>query len=177
MTTTAPTFSQIKAQVAAIRQKVPRADAIGIRSFGRWTGDQLQYDGDQGYAIYQCDSPLSFRIALRQSTDEGVSKVFITGLEDHDLGDDILLRLAKRQLFQIDPWQIVRSLFDAHAVDPRLTKQPWIAEALLEFIPTEGYPAARGGFLDAETVWPLLLDKTIGFRADAPDVCLHDAHP
>ena len=39
MTTAAPTFPQIKAQVAAIRQKVPDARVIGIRAAGRWTGD------------------------------------------------------------------------------------------------------------------------------------------
>jgi hypothetical protein len=167
---TAPSLSQIKAQVAAIRQKVPQAKVIGIRSPGRWTGEAINRDGDQGYAIHQCDSPLSFRLALRQPTDEQITKVLITNLEEHDLGDDVLLRLAKRRLFQIDPWQIVRSLFDAHAVDPRLTKHAWIADSLLELIPTEGYPAARGGFLDAETVWPLLLRQAIGLQAEVPDL-------
>lgn len=169
-TMTAPSFSQIKAQVAAIRQKVPQAKVIGIHSPGRWTGESIARDGDQDYAIHQCDSPLSFRLALRQPTDEQMTKVLITNLDEHDLGDDILLRLAKRRLFQIDPWQIVRSLFDAHAVDPRLTKHAWIAESLLELIPTEGYPAARGGFLDAETVWPLLLRQAIALGAESPDL-------
>ena len=167
---TVPSFSQIKAQVAAIRQKVPQAKVIGIHSPGRWTGESIAHDGDQDYAIHQCDSPLSFRLALRQPTDEQMTKVLITNLDEHDLGDDILLRLAKRRLFQIDPWQIVRSLFDAHAVDPRLTKHAWIAESLLELIPSEGYPAARGGFLDAETVWPLLLRQAIGLSAESPDL-------
>ncbi|MCA9081962.1 MAG: BREX-2 system phosphatase PglZ, partial [Planctomycetaceae bacterium] len=127
-------------------------------------------DGDHGYAIHQCDSPLSFRLVLREPTDEQTTKVLITNLEEHDLGDDVLLRLAKRRLFQIDPWQIVRSLFDAHAVDPRLTRHSWIAESLLELIPNEGYPAARGGFLDAETVWPILLKQAVGIHADVPDL-------
>ncbi|MFV2066023.1 MAG: BREX-2 system phosphatase PglZ [Pirellulales bacterium] len=167
---TTPTFSQIKAQVAAIRQKVPQAKVIGIHAPGRWTGASIKHDGEQDYAIHQCDSPLSFRLALRQPTDDQMTKVLITNLDEHDLGDDILLRLAKRRLFQIDPWQIVRSLFDARAVDPRLTRHGWIAESLLELIPREGYPAARGGFLDAETVWPLLLGQAIGFRAESPDL-------
>lgn len=169
-TMTAPSFSQIKAQVAAIRQKVPQARVIGIHSPGRWTGEAIAHDGDQDYAIHQCDSPLSFRLALRQPTDEQMTKVLITNLDEHDLGDDILLRLAKRRLFQIDPWQIVRALFDAHAIDPRLTKHSWIAESLLELIPSEGYPAARGGFLDAETVWPLLLRQAIALVAESPDL-------
>ncbi|QDU98793.1 BREX-2 system phosphatase PglZ [Lignipirellula cremea] len=170
MTMTAPSFSQIKAQVAAIRQKAPQAKVIGIHSSGRWTGESIARDGDQDYAIHQCDSPLSFRIALRQPAEGQMTKVLITNLDEHDLGDDILLRLAKRRLFQIDPWQIVRALFDAHAVDPRLTKHAWIAESLLELIPGNGYPAARGGFLDAETVWPLLLEQSIGLQAESPDL-------
>ena len=170
MAITAPSFSQIKAQVAAIRQKVPRARVIGIHSPGRWTGESLQHGDGQNYVIHQCDSPLSFRLALRQPTEEPITKVLITNLHEQELGEDILLRLAKRRLFQIDPWQIVRSLFDAHAVDPRLTKHAWIAESLLELVPKEGYPAARGGFLDAETVWPLLLEQTIGLRTESADL-------
>ena len=65
MTATAPTFSQIKAQVAAIRKKLPEARVIGIRSPGRWTGGRTRQDGEETYVIEQCDSPLALRIALR----------------------------------------------------------------------------------------------------------------
>ncbi len=167
---TTPTFSQLKAQVTAIRQKVPQARVIGIHSLGRWTGSPRQQDGDQDYVIHQCDSPLSFRLALRQPSAENTTKVLVTPLEEKELGDDVVLRLAKRRLFPIDSWQIVCSLFDAQAVDPRLTRHAWIAEALLELIPSEGYPPARGGFLDAETVWPLLLRRSIDLQAEMPDL-------
>lgn len=167
---TNPTFSQIKAQVAAIRQKVPQARVIGIRALGRWTGDTERRDGDQAYLIQQCDSPLAMRLALRRPVDPNTTKVLITPLEEKDLSEDILLRLAKRRLFGVDSWQIVRSLFAAHAVDPRLTKSGWIAEMLLDLVPAEGYPAARGGFLDADTVWPFLLRHTIGLAAVSPDL-------
>lgn len=169
-TMTAPSFSQIRAQVAAIRQKVPQAKVIGIRSPGRWSGESHACEGDQVYAIHQCDSPLSFRLALREPVGDEVTKVLITNLDENDLGDDILLRLAKRRLFQIDPWQIVRSLFEARAVDPRLTRQGWIAELLLDLIPPSGYPAARGGFLDADTVWQLLLGQALDLNVDSPDL-------
>ena len=170
MTITAPSFSQIKAKVAAIRQKMPNASVIGIHSPGRWTDKSVWADGENDYSITQCDSPLSFRMALREPAAENTTKVLITNLHDQDLGDDVLLRLAKRKLLQIDPWQIVRSLFDAHAVDPRLTQHPWIAESLLDSIPSKGFSPARGGFLDAETVWPLLLDHIIGLPDESPDL-------
>ncbi len=170
MSTASPTFSQLKAQVAAIRQKVPQARVIGIRAAGRWTAERQKREGEQSYLIQQCDSPLAMRLALRETVDEATTKILITPLEEKDLSDDILLRLAKRRLFPIDTWQIVRSLFQAPTVDPRLTRFGWIADMLLDLVPAEGYPAARGGFLDADTVWPLLLRYGIGLTAETPDL-------
>jgi len=170
VSTASPTFSQLKAQVAAIHQKVPQARVIGIRAAGRWTAERQKREGTQSYLIQQCDSPLAMRQALREAVDEATTKILITPLEEKDLSDDILLRLAKRRLFPIDTWQIVRSLFQAPTVDPRLTRFGWIAEMLLDLVPAEGYPAARGGFLDADTVWPLLLRYAIGLTAETPDL-------
>jgi hypothetical protein len=170
MTATAPTFRQIKAQVAAIRRKLPDARVIGIRAPGRWTGERVKRDGDETYVIEQCDSPLALRIALRDDGGPTTTKVLITGLDEQALSDDILVRLAKRKLFPIDSWQIVKSLFQAHAIDPRLTRDRWIAENLMEFLPEGGYPAVSGGFLDAETVWPILLGRVVGLNHDRPDL-------
>lgn len=170
MTTANPTFSQIKAQVTAVRQKHPSERVIGIRAFGRWTGESCHRDGEEVYVIQQCDSPLAMRLALRQPVDDKATKVLITGLEEKELGDDILIRLARRRLYQIDSWQIVRTLFQAHTVDPRLTRHSWIAETLLDTVPAGSYPPARGGFLDAETVWPLILNRTIGLNVETPDL-------
>jgi hypothetical protein len=170
VSTASPTFSQLKARVATIRQKVPQARVIGIRASGRWTAERQKREGDQSYLIQQCDSPLAMRLALREPTDEAATKILITPLEEKDLSEDILLRLAKRRLFTIEAWQIVRSMFQAQTVDPRLAHCGWIAEMLLDLVPAEGYPAARGGFLDADTVWPLLLRHGIGLTAETPDL-------
>jgi len=124
VTLATPTFSQIKAQVAAIRKKKPQARAFGVRAAGRWTGERVMWDGNEQYVIHQCDSPLAMRLALREEMDEKSTKVLITNLEEGDLSEDILLRLAKRRLFPMESWGIVRSQFQAHAVDPRLIHHP-----------------------------------------------------
>ena len=172
MSTAAPTFSQIKAQVAAIRQKSPDARVIGIRAQGRWTGDRQKQDGAETYLIEQCDSPLAMRIALGEANDTWTIKVLITSLDETNLGEDVLLRLAKRKLHSLDSWQIVKSLFQAHSVDPRLTvpQHSWIAEYLMDWVPKEGYPSVSGGFLDAETVWSILLVRGIGLHDSQPDL-------
>lgn len=166
---TSPTFSQIKAQVAAIRKKIPEARTIAIRAKGRWAGEPVLEDGDERYLIRQCDSPLAMRIALREAG-EDVTKVLITGLDDLEIGDDILVRLKPRRLVPLDSWQIVKSLFHARTIDPRITQHGWIAESLMGLVPAEGFPPAAGGFLDAETVWPILLGGTIGLTAKMPDL-------
>ncbi|MGQ4808738.1 hypothetical protein NKDENANG_02126 [Candidatus Entotheonellaceae bacterium PAL068K] len=169
MNTASPTFRQIKAQVAAIRQKVPKARVIGIHAAGKWTGESLQQDGPETFRIKQCDAPLQMRIAL-QDDDGTATQVLITSLDASNLGDDILVRLTKRRLFPIDSWQIVKTLFEACTIDPRVTRYGWIAEYLLDAVPLEGFPPVPGGFLDAETVWPILLGRQIGFADDRPDL-------
>ncbi|HEX7379713.1 MAG TPA: BREX-2 system phosphatase PglZ, partial [Pirellulales bacterium] len=169
MNSATPTFSQIKARVESIRRKVDKVRPIGIHTAGRWIGDNKKSDGDQTYLIYQCDSPLAMRLALRERTESGATKVLLTTLDESDLSQDILLRLTKRQLFSINRWDIVRSFFQAREIDPRLIQHPWIADALLKLFPARDYPPARGGFVDADMVWSLLLQRTIGLAAENPD--------
>jgi hypothetical protein len=166
----APTFSQIKAQVMAIRQKVPDERVIGIRAAGRWSGAQFRQEGEETFYIVQCDSPLHMRMALHEPHDATIT-VLITNLDEAELGDDILVRLARRRLFPLDSWQIVQLAFQARTIDPRVTRHGWIADSLLEAIPTDGFPLARGGFLDAETVWPILLERHMGLTMARPDLC------
>ena len=170
MTAAAPTVGQIKARLATIPEKSRRGKAIGIHCPGRWPGaSTVEVEGHE-FVIHQCNSPLEMRMVLREPIAASATKVLITSLRDGDVGDDVLLRLAKRRLFEIKPWEIVRSLFDAHVVDPRLTKRRWLAEVLLEILPDEGLPVARGGFLDAETVWALLLEQSMGLTSATPDL-------
>lgn len=167
MTIAALTFSQIKAQVTAVRKRNSQERVIGIQAPGRWTGERQKRDGRDRYIIEQCDSPLAMRIALRDNTEGEAIKVLITGLDERELGEDILLRLAKRRLFTIDPWQLVKARFQARTVDPRVSQQAWIADYLLE---VDSVPPAPGGFLDAETVWAVLLERRLGLSGDRPDL-------
>lgn len=170
MTPAAPTLSQIKAQVTAIRQRSHNARVIGIQSAGRWTGEPSPHDAQVNYLIQQCDSPLAMRIALRETVSNDTIKVLITPLDEAELGVDILLRLAKQRLFKINSWQIVQALFQATAIDPRLMRYGGLADYLMDWAPPEGYPPVNGGFLDAETAWSVLLERSIGLAGDRPDL-------
>jgi PglZ domain len=167
----APTFSQIKAQVAAIRQKSNQGvPVLGMHTAGRWTDADQQSDGDDLYRIHQCDSPLAVRLALREHDPNVTVHVILTSLGPEELGTDILLRFAKRKLFKVDRWSIVKSLFDATMVDPRLTQHNCLADYLMQWMPPQGYPSVASRFLDAETAWNILLKECLGLTSDRLDL-------
>ncbi|MCE3019157.1 MAG: BREX-2 system phosphatase PglZ [Pirellula sp.] len=164
-----PTFAQIKAQVAAIRKKLPGTKSIAIRSKSKWSGNSSYEDNGEVFQIHQCDSPLAMRLALRESGNERTT-VLITDLDDHDISDDILVRLKPRKLIPLDSWQIVKALFQVRAVDPRVTRHGWMADVLMDLIPPNGYPPVATGFLDAETVWGIVLDHYLGLSGYSLDL-------
>jgi hypothetical protein len=106
---------------------------------------------------------------LRESGDEKTT-VLVTDLDDHDISDDILVRLKPRKLIPLDSWQIVKALFQVRAVDPRVTRHGWMADALMDLIPPNGYPPVATGFLDAETVWGIVLDHYLGLSGYSLDL-------
>lgn len=168
-----PTFNHIKSKVAVLRQKDGRQRdvwTIGIRATGTWSDAIQQRDGDDLYSIEQCDSPLAVRLALRQRQPEVTVQVILTALDEDELGTDILLRLVKRKLINIDRWDIVKSLFDAINLDPRLTQYNCLADYLMDASPTQGYQSVIGGFLDAETAWNILLKDRLGLMGDRLDL-------
>lgn len=164
-----PSFAQIKAQVAAIRKKIPGTKSIAIRSKAKWSGEARYEDNGEVFQIHQCDSPLAMRLALRESGDERTT-VLVTDLDDHDISDDILVRLKPRKLIPLDRWQIVKALFQVRAVDPRVTRYAWMADVLMNLIPPNGYPPVATGFLDAETVWGIVLDHYLGLSGYSLDL-------
>jgi hypothetical protein len=93
----------------------------------------------------------------------------LTPLDEAQLGLDVLARLAGRQLYRIDHWHMVRDLFRARDLDPRLPAQAWLAEALLQHIPQGGYPPVASGLLDADTVWKHLLTQYLELPDGRPD--------
>ncbi len=162
------TIHQIRTQVAAIRDRFPEALAVGLQVQERWVGPStFNLNGDQ-QIIVQSDSELAIREALTKTPPGRL--VLLTSVPDSDLCEDVLARLAKRRLFQISSKEILKELFKAKDIDPRLSGVRWMAEALAEAQPSEGYPPVPGGRLDIETAWEMLLRHSLGFRSGKPDL-------
>lgn len=156
--------------IRAIRSKAPDATVFGLFSPGRWTGARLQGEGEQRIAVYQCDSPLQMRLALQDAGANTPPAVLVTPLDQDKISDDILIRIAFRKLFAINSWEIVRSLFNAKQLDPRITRHVFLADLLLDHTGTRDFPPAAGGLLDADTVWGILLKERLGLSEARPDL-------
>jgi hypothetical protein len=158
-----PTPAQIRAQVSAVLDKIPDARVIGIRSpLTAALGDTLQL-ADVELTVARSDSVLEIRERLEGLAEGSAPLVLLTPVEEAELGADVVGRLARRQLFSIDPWQLVKDRFRARFIDPRLVQQhPWVARALLEAEPAGGYPPAPSGFVQADLVWGALFKALLG---------------
>lgn len=161
----------LSALVAAVLQKAPDAVAVGIRAPGAWQGGDTVPVAGESHPVAVCTSRLAAHEALARHEADGGERalVLLTPLSEDELGWDVLVRLAKRRLMHLVPWDVVRDLFRAREVDPRVTAYRWMAEALLEHVPSSGYSPVATGVLDADTVWSHVLGQLLGLRSGRPD--------
>ena len=169
--TLGPSAALIRAQVQSIWEKARREDprVFGFKAEGGWSGaPTLEIDGES-FLVAPCRSTLEVRERLAQAEDDGLRLILITALSESDLGEDVIARLARRQLASIDPWAGVVRLFQASKVDPRLRREGWMANALIESAPPNGYPAVTAGVLDRDTAWTAFLVHRLGLPDGRPD--------
>ncbi|HEX7316681.1 MAG TPA: BREX-2 system phosphatase PglZ [Pyrinomonadaceae bacterium] len=175
MSSYAVTPSQVRTQIALVQKHDERNNKsegsrfIGVKTAGDWHGEETLVVGGIAYRVIQCGSVLEVREALARAEGSRNRLVILTGLEQSELGDDVLARLAKRCLFTPRPWPSVIELFQARRADPNLLSKRWLADALLENAPPQGYPPVPGGVLDEETVWGTLLRDRFNLYASRPD--------
>ena len=162
-----PSLAQVREQAVTVRQRVRDARVIGIRA-DAWSGpDAIEVDRVL-FRVAFCESSLHVREELLELKDDA-GLIVLTPASEEALGSDVMVRLAKRQVFEIDTWRIALDLFKARAIDPRVLRARWLADALVESAPPSGYDAVAAGVLDADTVWDALLRHRLGFPDGRPD--------
>lgn len=163
-----PTPTHVARLVSSVKRKLPAIRRIGVRYDARWTGPDTLGIGDAVARVAWCPSALAAREALLDAAPEE-TLVLLTDRSPDDLGADVMARLAKGKLFSVIPWEILQDLFGAGGLDRRLLRERWMADALLEAAPPEGFPPTPTGFLDADTAWGAWLSFGLGIATPAPD--------
>ncbi|MFJ2668731.1 BREX-2 system phosphatase PglZ [Nocardia fluminea] len=81
----------------------------------------------------------------RELTPDPRVLVVLTNVEEHDLDPAILARTHRGRVYAVDRWDIVRESFGAREIDPRLKRDGWACEALLDAAGAQGWPTAMAG--------------------------------
>jgi hypothetical protein len=164
------TLKQIRAQVSVIRRHSPKSAAIGLVSPTRWMGeDELEIDGER-FHVRAADTELEMRSVVTEARRQNVSVVVLSGLDQNAIGEDLLARFARGKLFTVSATAILGELFQAREVDPRLQQHRWMATALADVRPAEGFSPVPQGTLDQETVWRAFFEHVLCLKTARPDL-------
>lgn len=141
---------------------------ILLRAAPQWRGaPTITVDTQQGRVtadVRGCPTVLSVLDALSEDRDPQAYLVVLTPQEDRELGDSILAQAISHEVKPIDRWDLVLEAFGSRRLDPRLLRPEyrWLAEALLEAQPGDGWRRVPGLVLPAGTVLARLAALRLG---------------
>ena len=163
-------LNHIRTQVAAINKRSPEASVIGLQSASRWTGEpELRVDGTL-FLVRFAETELEMRSVLVEPRPDQSKVVVLTNLQTGQIGEDLLAQFARRRFFTLSAAEILMELFQARQIDPRLQQLRWMASALADMKPSEGYPPSPQGGLDQETAWGVYLEYALHLKPARPDL-------
>ena len=155
MSTGSVTPERLRPHLEAWLAREPRNPTFVVHHQGDWAGADQVLVEDRYVDVRVCPSELAVREELARERPAGRALVLLCASET--LGDDVLARVAKRRLLRLHAWDAVLHLFDVRDVDPRLLRERWMADALVESAPAQGYERTGARELDFERAWRALL--------------------
>ena len=160
---------QLRSLVEEKWQSDPNAVAFGLHVSPMWSGP-AEVECELGKAhVLRADTVIQIREALLEAEANNDRIILLTKLQQGDLGQDVVARMARSRLFPIDHVASLCGLFKAKELD-RSICEPGIAHALLEFSPRDGYPPVSAGVLDAGTVWRAVCRHVFEMGDREPDL-------
>ena len=160
---------QLRSLVEDKWQRDSDAMAVGLHVSPSMKGPaEVEFEFGKAKVV-RADTVFEVREALLAAEREQNRLVLLTGLQQKDLGLDVVARLARSRLFPIDHWASLSSLFKAKELD-RSILDPAIAQALMDFAPADGFPPVSAGILDAGTVWRAICRHVFDMGESEPDL-------
>jgi len=124
-----------------------------------------------GMPVYVADCPSvlgAMQACLNHRLADGLLVLFTTRHE-RELGVDLCSRAIKHRRLPVHRWEIVLRRFGARELDPRLRRQRWVADGLLETEPAQGWPKLPGSVLDYDTALGQLIRRRLNITGDSLD--------
>ncbi|WP_422773846.1 BREX-2 system phosphatase PglZ [Plantactinospora sp. WMMC1484] len=160
----------------AVRRKVQSwlaerdgAMAIALAARPEWPGDPLLTVEGATVRVVPCATPLAARAALHDRA-EHERLVLLTEVGERELGDGLLAHLSMQRVRKVRPWDLVRQMFGVIELDPSLVRTgAWVADALSDHAPAEGWPAPPGTILTRDHALRCLAAELLGLPRDELD--------
>ncbi len=137
---TLATEAQVRRLAQDWLRKARDGQVLAIRARPQWTFEALLDVDGTPVRVVPCPSPLAMRAALVDQV-PGERLVVLTDCDEDTLGLGLLAHCAKLHPVSIEPWELVRAQFGVVDLDSALVKEGhWLAEALIEHAPAQGWP-------------------------------------
>jgi PglZ domain len=149
---------------------------IALRARPTWAGDPTIAVRNITARVVVCPTPMAVRAALHdRRADERM--VLLTDLSDVDLGDGLLAHLSRATVRSVNAWDLVREMFggrDRVTLDPTITHEKfgggrWVADALTEHAPPDGWPRPPGTIVTRQHVLRSLTGALLSLDGDDLD--------
>ncbi len=140
------------------------APVVLVRAAPRWPYDTLlTLDDGRQVQVSACVSPLAVWDRL-VTHDRKTPLALLTDLDVQELGAGVLSRVWQERLETVEPWDLICHEFGASGVSGELLdgSWAWVAEALLDARPTDGWTPVGGGMLGLDTVLRQLAAVRLG---------------
>lgn len=165
------TEKQLAAQLATWRRKLVKEYPAyyAVKTDLPYSGSGTISVDKEPFMVRQCRSDLEARQVLAESQDPGAKAVLLFTIPHNKLGVDLVCRFAARRLLTIDPASTLKELYAAKTVDPRITQNRELVEALVEKAAAGHAIVTPAGVLEADLAWSILLGRE-DIKNDRPDL-------
>jgi len=156
------TVAQIQAQVTSVlarhQDRTTPVMRVGIFTPEPWSGVETVSVNKQSWRIAYAPSALAAREMLLTAPSAD-RLILLSAVPEQLLGQDILARLNGRRLHRTNQTALLKELFQAQSLDPRVLPLARWSDLLVEHAGDEGWVPASGGHLTAEQLWNQLLKR------------------
>jgi len=123
-------------------------------------------------AVAACPTVLAVLDALAEPREPDRYLVVLTPLETDEVGESVRARGIRDEVRPINRWDLVQDAFGARQLDPALTSSSryrWVAEALLDAQPANGWRRLAGTMLTRATALNRLAAVRLGIESVADE--------
>lgn len=147
-----------------------RPKVLLIRAEPYWDGEPtLRLPDGQDVTVVACVSPLAVweQVSTHRS---GPPLVLLSDLTDAELGPGVRSLLFRNKGIQIEPWALIADWFGTQQVDPRLEKEGWAGQALIDAAPAAGWPKLSGTILNRDVALSCLTVSRFSLDIEPDDL-------